>query len=821
MKRTLFWAVSMFALGEVAYLYADRIVKYSIALAMLICVVMILLKKIKYIRLYIFFVVSFLLGFGYIMLRDSISPISYAESTETNAKIIQYEDYRVISQGKNISQSYCLNAEGIVTNVKVADQGINITIKFGKGVCSYKVIIYGVREDYKVGDKVCIEGVVNTISSPTNVGVMNMYTYYRARGIFFSGQGNEVLIEKIGFGGDNIFEDAYYKMLSWLTDVRGELSEQLDKIANKKTATFFKGILLGEKDYIDDYTGKLYQINGIAHILVISGLHISMLGGLVFKMFSIVGLGQGVSAVLSIVMVVLYGAMSGMGFATLRAVIMLIVSMVGGRLSRDYDMVTSMSLSLAIMLLIEPFRILDGGIWLSYGAVSGVIMGRYIMRLLDGKSKIKRLKRKRKKLYNLLWSVTISLSVNIVISPIILSLYFELPVYSLITNMLVVPIMSVVLILGILGLGLSYVSLIWGWLVYIPAGYIIKYITSLCEFITGLPFNMLNCGSLSIWSIILYYSCLITILLFIKPKVQGKIRHSIHERFHIWLDYKRWKYIYVGIIVVNIILCAFGIFAIEKIKEKSFVYFADVGQGDGILIRTKDGVNMVIDGGSTSNQNVGEYVMTPVIKYFGMANIDYWFITHGDSDHTNGLEYILKQGDLSGIHIDNIVVSNLVEADKKLLDLIEQAEGEGINIIYMTAGDKLVSGNCELTCVAPFNDMDYEDGNQASLGLLYLSGEVSMLFTGDMDEKAIAHMYQKCVDIFSPQISVLKVPHHGSKHSICSDFLEYIKPNISVISAGRNNIYGHPHEETLDALESIESRIFSTDNMGGVVIELE
>ncbi len=821
MKRILFWAVSMFALGEVTYLYVDRIAKYSIALAMLICVVFLFLKKKRLLKTYAFLTVSFAIGFSYIMLRDLASPIHYHDATTSNEEVLNCDEFKAVVHSKTEKKVYFVDGEGLITKVNVADGQCDITIRVDSGFKAYKVIVYGVSDDYEQGDMVRLSGNISNIDTPSNVGVMNMYNYYRARGILYSATAKDVDICKIQSGTRKSCLEIYYRYCSKLQELRTKLSTQLDKIASEETASFFKGVLLGEKNLIDDYRERLYRLNGIAHIIVISGLHIAILGGIVFKIFSYLGLRHFLSTVFSICFVLLYGIMSGMGFATLRAIVMLIISMIGARLGKDYDMVTSMSIALIITLLIEPFRILDGGIWLSYGAVSGVIMGRYIIRLFEGANPFKRLKKKRKRIYKLLCTIIVTLSVNIVLSPIMLFLYYELPVYSLISNMLVVPVMGILIFIGIIGLALSYISLIWGFIIFLPGKYIIEYITYVCELIIKLPFHTINCGQPVLVSIIIYYITLILILLLIKPKHQEKIRQEVYKRFGCWLDYKKWRWVKYTLISIILLIGACSIILIEKHNEKSFVYFVDVGQGDGVIIRNDDGNNMIIDGGSVSNSKLGEYVLLPVIKYFGMSEIDYWFVTHNDTDHTSGLVNIMSQGKLSGVKIKNIVIPETKLEEDGFSELISTASNLGIKVIYLTSGDKIVFGNSKITCVAPVSNQKYEDKNQASLGLLYEAEGVGILFTGDMDEKALQYMYEANQDILIDNIDILKVPHHGSRYSICEELLWGIKPAISIISAGEKNIYGHPHKETLEELKGVGSVCFTTSEVGGIMIEIK
>ena len=245
--------------------------------------------------------------------------------------------------------------------------------------------------------------------------------------------------------------------------------------------------------------------------------------------------------------------------------------------------------------------------------------------------------------------------------------------------------------------------------------------------------------------------------------------------------------------------------------------FIDVGQGDGILLRSESGVNMVIDGGSTSEDELGRYVMLPVIKYYGMVHIDYWFISHTDKDHISGLLYILKLGKRSGIRIDNLVFSYTMEEEDVFEELMTLAEKNEINVMFMETGDYVTDDSFELACVHPDRAYETDDINDASLCLSYISDDCSVLFTGDMGDDALGYMLLNEQDYLLNHYDILKVPHHGSRNSINLDFYNMINFEAAVISCGENNSYGHPHEEVLELLNLCGCIVYRTDQYGAII----
>jgi len=151
-------------------------------------------------------------------------------------------------------------------------------------------------------------------------------------------------------------------------------------------------------------------------------------------------------------------------------------------------------------------------------------------------------------------------------------------------------------------------------------------------------------------------------------------------------------------------------------------------------------------------------------------------------------------------------------------EIIEKARRKEINIIYMEPGDVIKTKIGKMTCVAPFFQVQYEDSNQASMALVYKRGTVGFLFTGDMGKEGLDALVERNGNLVE-DIDVLKVPHHGSKNSISEIFYQQIKPEVAVISCGKNNLYGHPHRDTLAMLESVGGKVFRTDMSGYIKIE--
>ncbi len=828
MKRILFWASGMFALGEVTYIYGDRMTNYSIALAMLICLAVIFVKRRKYFARISFLCGFVVFGFVYIMISDELRPVSLRFNQGDIVSIESEKRYDMYCYGSGNSVNYYIEDYGIVTEIDREKQ--SVTVKMGNGLGTYKVIIYQVCNDFFVGDRVSVRGEVSTFSEPTNPGTMNMRKYYGGKGVLFSSNKNLVGLETFD-GNEGILEgveDLWYKLVRRLDNLKNSFGEKIKAITDDYTAGFMISLLLGDKTNLDEELKVLFQMSGISHVLVISGLHISLIGGLIYKLFNILGFNKNLGGVLTILIIIFYGNMTGAGYATIRAVIMLVVSIVGDRLSRDYDMLTSMSMALFIMLLMNPFCILDGGMLLSFGAIGGVALGSYFTKNLIGARKLKKLKKNKPVRYYFTTTFVMSLSVNIILTPLMCTLFCGFPLYSVFLNIIIIPLMTAVTSLGLLGLFLSYISLAWGYIIYLPLKYILKFMVFLCRGCMKMPFSYVCTGKLSLIVIIIYYVAVLMTVLIINPSLHKKVRDLVYEKWHISMSKRKWRNVYIGIWGIVVLIAAITICFTHKSTQRDALVFADVGQGDGAFIRIDEGINMVIDGGSTSNESVGEYVIVPILKYMNMTSVDYWFISHCDEDHISGLMYVLEAGDLCGIEVKNIVLgkegvnnkdsgeTNAV--DYKRVELCKLAKLNGTNIITMSAGDYISFGDNKMTCLSPEMGYDYEDKNQASMALSFESAWINVLFTGDMDSEVLEYMIETRGNLLADEYDVLKIPHHGSKYSMEESLYSYVSGGYGIISCGKNNMYGHPHNEVVDSLSEVGIRVLRTDLVGGISI---
>ncbi len=269
------------------------------------------------------------------------------------------------------------------------------------------------------------------------------------------------------------------------------------------------------------------------------------------------------------------------------------------------------------------------------------------------------------------------------------------------------------------------------------------------------------------------------------------------------------------IILLLIFLFAFDIFLWwqvfnQPLKNRSEIYFLNVGQGDSELVTLDGNVKVLIDGGP--NKSVVyelEKFLQPIDRY-----IDLVILSHPQTDHFTGLIDVLKRYQVGTF------IFNGREADsaafKELENVIKQ---KNIPVVILGEGDKIEHLNDKFIVFAPDkNSLESLSLNDACLVLQLETQKLKALFTGDTEEKTEKDLIAKYGNIL--QSDILKVSHHGSKYSSSDDFLKVVKPKISVIEVGKNS-YGHPSNEALNRLANIGSQIFNTLQNGTLKVDLK
>ncbi len=693
-------------------------------------------------------------------------------------------------------------------------------------------------ETIQIGNKIKVNGSLESFQLPRNPGQFNERFYYQSRNYYYKFWGEEIVI----------LDNSVSIISEILRTVREKLALVYDNHLPSKEAGVVKAMVLGEKSGLLEEIKTLYQQNGIGHLMAISGLHISLLGMGFYRILQKIGSPKKVSSILAIIFIWLYGLMTGFSISTNRAVVMLMISLIAGIVGRTYDMPTALAISGCIILLQKPMLCLDCGFLLSFGSIVGIgffyplleeITGLKVARNMEKNTFLNSRKNSiiNKIIGSILKSLLASLSVQFVTLPIILYFYFEIPVYGVFLNIVVIPLMSILLGVSLIG---GIVGLLFSNISFLPrfflgsAYFILNFYEKCGELCSFLPYSRVIIGKPEVWQIIIYYSVLALIgrlfyfVVYEENKI-GKLIARKEKKNKGWLvDFlfvkcflqkgeKRYKKTIICLLLMFSI--TFLLIPANNWNIKSLeITFLDVGQGDGIFIKNGKGMTVLIDGGSTDEKSVGTYRIIPFLKSKGVGILDYIIVTHADSDHMNGILELLEKRKESGIKINHLLLPKTTLIEENYEKLVNLAEENKIPILYIKAGDKFKEGSFEMTCLHPTMNFTPDNTNSYSTVLQLEYGNFKALFTGDLEKNGedVLLEHGELEDIF-----LLKVAHHGSKYSTKEEFLNIVNPEISIISSGKDNSYGHPHKELLERLENVGSKIMSTTEYGGITVEVE
>lgn len=634
----------------------------------------------------------------------------------------------------------------------------------------------------KVGSRITVKGRLQAFEAARNPGEFDFQDYYQAKKLFFRMSAEQCQWEKEAYDqiGDSLF---------WAADYAGRV---LNDITDSKSAGIFRAVLLGDRTGMDEELFSLYRRSGVAHLLAVSGLHLSLAGLAVYGGLRRTGLGFGLAGLAGGAVLGLYASMTGMAPSIQRALVMALCGYLAAYLGRTYDLLSALSLAGIMIFWDNPYALTQAGVQLSFAAVLGI--GAAAPRLLLQTPKEKKNKNRFYHMHQFRQTLAVSMGIQLVTAPLVLYHFFEIPLYGMILNLLVVPFMGIVLASGAAGILLGSWNAAAGSFAIGGGCGILVFYRWLCRQFLLLPGANIVLGRPHPWQMGIYYGVLAAYLLF--------------REFGFLQKMKSWSMVLLAVVLL-------------PLPQRGMqVTFLDVGQGDGICIRTASGV-VLVDGGSSDEKNLGENILKPFLKNQGITKVDYAVVSHGDQDHINGLTELLQPG--QDISVSCLVLPAAGYGDTIYGQLEYMAKKHGAKILWMGAGDRLKLGNLVVECLYPGRpsgssllslQTEDSDRNEHSLVLRVSFGNFRMLLTGDMSEDGERAVMRK-LGLAKP-VHVLKVAHHGSKFSTSPEWLGVLHPAWAVISCGRKNRYGHPHERVLDDLQKRGIVVWMTPERGAV-----
>ncbi|MBO0959433.1 DNA internalization-related competence protein ComEC/Rec2 [Neobacillus sp. MM2021_6] len=550
-------------------------------------------------------------------------------------------------------------------------------------------------------------------------------------------------------------------------------------------ASLSAALIFGDRNMLDPELLGDYQKTGIVHLLAISGLHVSLLIGMVFYMGIRCGLTRQFMTNFLLVLLPVYVILTGGSSSVIRAALMIFLVLITIKWKRRLKLLPldAISLALIVCLFITPLVIFDVGFQLSFSVSYAIILSApHILTGYQGNG-----------VRMLITSVTAQLAAL----PLLLYHYFEISMIGILANLLYIPLFSFVYLPGLYVL--FFFQLLFRHTPQILIGLFLK-IIHLFNYLIGtladFPLAHFIPGKPHLIILIIYL-------------------------FLIFAVFYNWE---AGVYSKKLFLLAAILFTVQPfwnwVNPYGEVTMIDVGQGDSILIHLPHGKgNYLIDTGGTISFaeekwrkrskpfEVGRDVVLPYLKGKGITQIDKLILTHGDMDHIGGALSILTE-----LKVKQILMPSMTEPSTTELAIIKEARKQGIPVFKVSVGDQWKENKSEFFVLSPEKNFTGER-NSGSIAFVARLGGVRWFFGGDLDQEGEEKIIKKYPHL---TIDVLKAGHHGSKTSSSEIFIKHIKPKVALISAGENNRFGHPHQEVLDLLKETNSIIFRTDQQGAI-----
>lgn len=567
-----------------------------------------------------------------------------------------------------------------------------------------------------------------------------------------------------------------------INNIKEKMIDNANRNMPKRTANLLLGILIGERDNIQEDIIESFRTANLSHILAVSGAHTSYIILGITYLISKSKTPKRIGYIITIINLLIFIIITGASYSVVRACIMAIV-VIGAKICyRKENFFTSICISLIIILIQNPFAINDIGLKLSFMGTAGIVIFNKSITNFFIKLKIKQ---------KIAEALSVTFSAQLMIMPIIILNFNTISLTFFISNILASPLLGIIIIFGFISIFISSILNPISKILFLILHIFLELLILVSKVTEKIPGSSILVKTPNILFAIVYYILILFFNYFFVIK-QNPTRR-FHKKIIKIITIKNIKNAFKVIAVVFLIILLLTRI-VRIINPTLKIYFIDVGQGDSTLIVTPKNKKILIDGGEGKTNVLFQYLLDRRIN-----KIDYIIISHFDSDHCNGLIEIIEK-----MRVENIVMSKQSkerEEYKKILEIIKQ---KNIKVNSVKAEDKIIiEKNLYTKILNPAEKFEFQDLNNNAIVAKLVYKDFSMLFTGDI-EKAEENLAKKYKNELKS--TILKVAHHGSKTSTSEEFLKYVEPQIALIGVGENNKFGHPNQITIEKLKNIRSQ---------------
>lgn len=566
------------------------------------------------------------------------------------------------------------------------------------------------------------------------------------------------------------------------------LKEGIAAAFPQEHAALLHAVTLGDKSGLSDGTVSLFNRSGLSHLLVVSGLHMSILLWGLTRLFA---RRKRLSALLGLVFLVLFTLLVGSTPSAIRAAVMNALVLLAPTLRRETDPPTSLGAALLLLLLQNPYAAAGVSLQLSFASVAGILLvaDPLYRRLTASCERLAPAPWVRRALALLWGSLSASLGAMLFTTPLIALWFGVISLLSPLSNLLCLWAAALLLAGGLLSGLLTLLAPALAAPFVFLTSLVCRYTLWVAEWVGSLSFAALSLEHLyyRLWLLAVYAG--LALLFLPRRRKRPPLRPVL------------------PLCSAVLLLCAAIVLTrLTYTAPPLTVTVLDVGQGASAAFHS-EGCTALVDCGGSGADSAGD-VAADYFQSLGLSTLDLLILTHLHDDHFNGVETLFAR-----MEIGTVLLPGSPDETDRLARLEELAREEGAQLHFISERTTAALGGCSLTLYPPLGS---GTSNEEGLFVLCSAGHFDTLITGDADS-AIEAMLVKYYDL--PDTELLLVGHHGSAGSTSDAFLEAIRPEYAVISVGHNS-YGHPRPEVLERLARAGAEIYRTDLHGSVTLSV-
>lgn len=675
----------------------------------------------------------------------------------------------------------------------------------------------GVPSDLGYGDFIRFTTPVKKIAGFHNPGGFNYERYLHRQGIYVSGfvTGRADII-LIRHQQANPFRQA-------LEDYRLYFKRLLYANAPTPGREILEAMTLGNSKVIPQDVRDQFAATGTSHILAISGLHIGIVAAagyflilLLLKSSEYLMLRFNIikiAAAAALIPVLIYALMAGLGTPVMRSTIMALAFLLAVMLGRTGDLYNILFGAALVILSIAPETLFEISFQLSFSAVFALIyivpkFSKPVFSFLVPAPHW--MQSAFRRVYLL---ILVSAAATLGTLPVIIFYFNRVSTVTLLANLVAVPLLGMLTLIPALGalLTASVSPVLAGWLIK-AASFFTGIAVDIIGRLASLPGSSISFIKPNMLEIALFYILLFLSIDLLTP-ADRKNEHHFTLRYPVLT--KTALLVCLALLLSDIAYMTVK----NKFSTDLKITAIDVGQGSSTLVEFPRGMTMLIDGGGFHDSffDMGKSVIAPFLYYKRIRKIDIVVLTHPHPDHLQGLIYILNNFDVGEVW------STGLKADDDLYRIWENTIARRkIKVRHFSSQiEPVLISDARLEFLWPSSlppDADYDETNDASLVLQIHLGDKRFLITGDISSSVESRLIETCRTLKS---NVLFVPHHGSVHSSSTAFIQAVSPQYAIVSAGRNNVFRHPHQEVLKRYAASGIKIFRTDQQGAIAMKTD